>query len=340
MDFSNYLKASAEEIDQELQEIFKKWRTRAQDYNPKLNHLVEEAIEATSGGKRLRGTLVKLGFDLARGDGVVNNVAAAVEIFQTSLLIHDDIVDQSKSRRGRVTTYRKLGGDHYGKSQALTLGDAGFFLGFNILLKSDFPPELKEKALRLFNDSLSSTSLGQLLDIEVPHSKEVLERDIMDIYYLKTAHYTFIGPLLLGASLGGGSDELVSLLEEFGKNLGIAFQIQDDILGVFGEEDRTGKSATSDIEEGKATLLLSYALDKANSEQKKILGFYGKGQTTDKNIKEIREVFTSTGALDYARQTALDYTDRAKGLILKIATEDKMQNLLTQMADFLIKREK
>lgn len=346
MDFNNYLNQARVEIDSELERIFKAWRSRTGDFNVKLEPFVEEAIEATVGGKRLRGALVKLGFDLAqnhlhtRGVSKIIEVAAAVEIFQTALLIHDDIIDQSTTRRGRATTYRKLGGDHHGQSLALILGDAGFFLGFNLLLKSNFPPPIKERALKRFNDSLSYTCLGQILDIEVPRAKVLLEKDLFDIFYLKTAHYSLIGPLQLGASLAGADDNLLTLLEEFGKDLGVAFQLQDDILGIFGEEKSLGKSVSSDVEEGKATLLLSYAMDKANQAQKKVLAHYGRGKLTKIQLEAIRRVFVETGALSYAKETAFFFTDKAKRLIKKVTGDTKMQVLLTEMSDFLISRSK
>lgn len=342
MDFKDYLNQSKKEIDKELEEIFKTWKSKAADFNDKLKPFVEEAIKATTiGGKRLRGTLVKLGYELAGGQDkkAILKIAAAVEIFQTSVLIHDDIIDQSKTRRGRITTYRQLGGDHRGESLAITLGDAGFFLGYNILLKSNFNPQSRLEALKLFNDSLSYTCLGQLLDIEMPSSKVILEKDLFDIFYLKTAHYSFIGPLLLGASLGEGSDDLLSALEEFGKDLGIAFQITDDILGVFGKEQEMGKSSKSDIEEGKATLLLTYALNRANQEQKRVLNRYGSGKIGNQRLTDIRSVFVDTGAFDYAKITSSRYVKKAERLIPKITQDQKIGRLLGEMAEQLINRE-
>jgi geranylgeranyl diphosphate synthase type I len=185
MDFKAYLAHSKIEIDRELEGIFRVWRKKAEDLNIKLKPFVEEAIEATTtGGKRLRGTLVRLGYQLAggRNDRAILEVASAVEIFQTSILIHDDIIDQSDTRRSRKTTYKQLGGDRIGESLAITLGDAGVFLGYNILLKRKFNPQLKSKALKFFNDSLSYTCLGQLLDIDVPRSQRVSKKDLFDIF--------------------------------------------------------------------------------------------------------------------------------------------------------------
>jgi geranylgeranyl diphosphate synthase type I len=148
-----------------------------------------------------------------------------------------------------------------------------------------------------------------------------------------------IGPLLLGASLGNGSIKLFSTLQEFGRNLGIAFQIKDDLLGVFGKEQEMGKSPKSDIEEGKATLLLFYAKEKSNKAQKRILNSYGKGKISDQDLVKIRGVFTETGAFDYAHSTALEYVDKAKGLIPRVTQDSELRQLLEEMADLLINRE-
>lgn len=344
MNFQDYLKSSAEEINQEIDDFFKKWGKEVESVSPKLSALNNAFIQANEGGKRLRGALVKLGYELARGTPTseILKPAAAFEIFQTAILAHDDIVDLSPLRRGRPTLYKALGGNHYSISQTICLGDIGFFLAYRLIAESNFPEKEKNSAIAFFTKAMLETALGEVLDIELPHqSIEGSREEILTIFHLKTAMYTIIGPLSLGAILGGGEGNLLKNIADFGDSLGIAFQIQDDLLGVFGDEQTLGKSVTSDIEEGKQTLLIRYALENANLEQQEILDkYYGKGEVGVSELEQIKKVFIDTGALEYSKKRAEELVNQAKTTIEQMEVSPENKELLTQMADFLIKREK
>lgn len=344
MDFKSYLKSSAGEVEKELKIFLSKWSREVESVSPKLVELNKAFIQANEGGKRIRGVLVKLGYELAGGKNIeeILKPAAAFEIFQTSILSHDDIVDLSPLRRGKQTLYKALGGDHYGISQALSLGDVGYFLAINLISESRFPEKEKNLALSVFTEAMLKTGLGQILDIELPHLKELKkEVDVLAVFRLKTAHYTLIGPLKLGAVLGGADEKILDEIAQFGEALGIAFQIQDDILGVFGDEETLGKSVTSDIEEGKNTLLIVQALKKASPEQNKILEkYYGQGKIGTKGLAQIKKVFLETGALEYSKKRAGKLVEEAKKIIEKMKISGEYKNLLSEMADFLVKRDK
>lgn len=189
-----------------------------QKISPNLLPLFEYFIAANTGGKKIRGFLIKLGFELAGGkDREILQVAAAYEILHTSILAHDDIIDKSPKRRGILSLYKSVGID-----QAITLADYGFFLAMKIIAESKFDEKLKNQALRMFSQTIVDTALGQMLDVAHGDSEKIA--------LLKTARYTISGPLKLGATLGGASGELIRELGKFGESLGIAFQIQDDIL--------------------------------------------------------------------------------------------------------------
>lgn len=355
MNFRDYLKASAAEVNHELEDCFQKWSEEVEVVSPKLSVLNKAFIRACEGGKRLRGALVKFGYEMVRGkldqmdefDKEILKAAAAFEIFQTAILAHDDIIDKSPLRRGKPTLYQALGGDHYAISQTICLGDIGYFLAVRLLSESRFSAERKSEALRMFAQGMLETALGQMLDIELPHlafhpgGGKLKRADALTVFRLKTARYTIVGPLKLGMVLGGAGEELLDQVERFGEALGIAFQIQDDILGIFGEEKALGKSVTSDIEEGKNTLLIIYARDHADEGQKKALErLYGKGKITAEELEEIRRIFKETGALEYSQKKAAQLVAQAKEEIEKVrAAEDKKQ-LLREMADFLVERNK
>lgn len=349
MDFKSYLNEAALEIDQEMDRFFGIWSEEVESVSPSLVPLAKVFTENCGGGKRLRGALVKLGYEIGganlfhlEGGKEVLKVAAAVEIFQTAILAHDDIIDQSPLRRGKSTIYRQLGGDHYGISQTIVLADVGFFLSVRLIGQTDFPAEYKNKATNVFAQTVINTGLGEILDVELPHLKgERIEKDVVTIHKLKTSYYTIIDPLQLGAILAGASDNTLKAIGEFGEALGVAFQLQDDILGVFGDEKTLGKSVTSDIKEGKNTLLIIEALKMANEDQKKVLDrYYGKGNVGDTGLQEVRKVFIDTGALDKSRKEALKYVATAKKVIPQITEDLKKAELLSQMADFLIERDK
>lgn len=344
MDFLTYLADNKKGIEDELNDNLGKWRKEVEKISPKLINLVELFIDSCQGGKRLRGVLVKLSYQMAGGkkSSEILKPAAAFEIFQTAILTHDDVIDLSPLRRGKPTVYQSLGADHYGISQAIGLGDIGLFLAAKIITDSNFPDYEKNKALSCFTKTIIDTGLGEVLDVELPYLHNLgNQQEILTIFHLKTACYTFIGPMQLGAILAGADELFLKKLEKFGESLGIAFQIQDDILGVFGDEKTLGKSVTSDVEEGKNTLLISFALQKANKEQKKLLNsLYGKQNITEAEFKKVKEIFIQTGALDYSKALALKYVNRVKKTIPKITKDAKMQKLLAQMADFLVSRDK
>lgn len=344
MSFKNYLQTTAVDIENKINSYKSNWQLEIEAVSPKLVDLIDVFTTAWEGGKRLRGSLVKLGYEMSGGqpNTSINEVAVAYEIFQTSILAHDDIIDLSPTRRGKPTVYRQLGGDHYGISQTICLGDIGFFLANKLIVDSNFDSDLKVKALHYFSRMVINTGLGEMLDIELPHLKqERSEDDVIIINRLKTADYTISYPLMIGAILGGASDEKLAKITQFGTDLGIAFQIQDDILGIFGDEQTIGKSVTSDIEEGKNTLLITQAYKNANTHQKEILDkYYGKADVTSSEIEQIKQIFLETESVQYSKDKAQEYVSSAKKIITELTDIEEYQQLLSEMAEFLVSRDK
>lgn len=214
MNFRNYLKETAEKLDREIEKILEK----------SLPPVTKDFISSCQGGKKIRGVLTILGYELAHLGGVKDHlpgeivkIAAAYEIMHTAILIHDDIMDQSQKRRGKPSLYKKVG-----VSKAITLADYGFFLAIKLISESKFPDKYKTQALKLFAQVMMDTAVGQIMDLE--------GLDKIATAKLKTAQYTIAGPLKLGAVLAGVKSDLLNKLDQFGENLGIAYQIQDDIL--------------------------------------------------------------------------------------------------------------
>lgn len=343
MTFSEYISAVAREVEQELTVKLDDWQTELTASYPLLKPFTQAFVEQCRGGKRIRGALVTVGYALTGGEETkeILPVAVAFEIFQTAILAHDDVIDKSELRRGKPSLYVALGGGHYGMSQTISIGDLGFFLATQLLADRDFPPERKNKALAFFASIMQRTAAGEILDVYSPTRDSFTEDDILSIIKLKTSPYSIIGPLSVGAILGGGSDELLGTISEFGENLGIAYQIHDDVLGIFGEEETLGKSIVSDITEGKSTHLFFYAKEHANEEQRHLLHeIYGKPDITEEQVETIQRIFKDTGAFDHASKLVKDYSEKACNLIPRLTSDEKQQALLLDIAKFLIERKK
>lgn len=298
-----------------------------------------------SGGKKVRPALTSLGFKLASGKDSekVLPAAFAVELMHNGLLIHDDFVDNDETRRGKPTmhkVYLNDNGEHFAASMAIITADVGIFWANEIVSNSNFEPKLITKAVGLFNRHLLNTGYGELMDIDYDFRDKTTWRDILNIRIYKTAYYTFIMPLTVGAVLGGANENLLKNIEKFGYNVGLAFQLRDDVLGIFGDSGETGKSNESDILEGKKTLLYFKALELADDSDKKFLEMYY-GNISDPNqVEKIRLIIKNTGALEYSEKVAKDYIKKGKAFIPKLSQNKDLQETLSTFADYMIERNK
>lgn len=309
-----------------------KFTLKMEDYNDLFvkgytNRFLEEALEqfvsSNKGGKFLRASLIALGYQsFGDDDDKYLPLGIALEIFQTSILIHDDIIDKADKRRGLDTIpvkYQKIYGDpikngdnfkgkrkDIGNSMALCLGDLGFYLALQIIVKNYRNDKNLDRVLEYYNDVAIKTCEGEMVDVILPFYEEFygeednLESHVMEIYKLKTAWYSVVGPYSLGAILGGLDDEKVHKLEDALLGLGIAFQIKDDLLGIYGDEKHIGKSVTSDVSEFKQTILYAYTI---NTEYKdELLKYYGKDISVC-DMDKVKEIFDKSGAREYANKT-------------------------------------
>lgn len=249
--------------------------------DPRLTADVDVLVEfVTDGGKRLRPQFLWCGW-LAGGGApagpdadAVLTVAAALELLQACALLHDDIIDRSERRRGRPSTHRAVAKraagagvaadpEHYGVSVAILLGDLALAWCDDLFLAGALPLGAAERAAPVWRAMRTEVLAGQLLDLAVTVSAEAdpaaQERDAMRVNRYKTAAYTVERPLHLGAALAGARPATVRALRTYGTDVGIAFQLRDDLLGVFGDPAVTGKPAGDDLAEGKQTVLLALA---------------------------------------------------------------------------------
>lgn len=298
-------------------------------------------VRHTQGGKRIRAYLVKIGYELSgnKSDDKIVVPSLSCELFQTGVLVHDDIIDKSDSRRHRPSMHVELGNDHVAVSKAICIGDFGIVAANDVIAHSDFDDTIKIKAIAHQNSVFIKTFAGEIRDVELSEYRLAPADKILDMYKCKTAWYSVAGPLVLGAILSGADNEFIDKLCEFGINAGIAFQIKDDILGIFGDEKVLGKSVTSDICEGKKTILLSHFLDNASQEDKRsFFNIYGMAMCDDNQLETVRWLLTRNKSLDYAQNMCVEFTHKAKECLDELDISEQNKSILCDLLSYLVDR--
>lgn len=306
------------------------------------------------GGKRLRPALLFHGYRLFGGnrDDEIIKLSIFIELIQSYLLIHDDIFDRSATRRKGPAfhkIYEKFSiengwGDsaHFGTALGILAGDVAAQLANDVIVNSSFLESRKNKVIEIVNELTTNVLIGQIEDFILPFKNDYRERDIMKIHHYKTATYTFDMPLRSGSILAGvnDKDKNMDALRKYAKYAGIAFQIRDDILGIFGEEDKTGKPSNSDIKEGKKTLLVFKAEQNASRRQlSTIKDLLGKKNLIEKEANIFREIIVDTGSLEYSKIKCKQYVDKAKRSLEEIKQRNNSWDFLSGLADYLVMRE-
>lgn len=265
--------------------------------------------ELVTNGKMLRGALVMLASDLVgrTRDGEEVKIAAVLELIQSSLLVHDDIMDRDEVRRGRETIhaqYRRLAQshalpdpEHFGEAMAICAGDVAIFTAFEILGGLRTEPERHTAILSLLAREMCSVGVAQMHDLYIGRSSgNVSESEVYRLYLYKTGRYTFSLPLILGATLAGEQGATVERFSRLGELLGVLFQIKDDEIGLFGRTTRTGKPIGTDVREGKKTLFHLRLLDSAPAQElERALAVLGNPFATTRDISYIRGLVVRLG---------------------------------------------
>lgn len=266
--FQSYLHKKKGLLTEALHEFFKLQKPRA------INRWGKDAIERLElfiqNGKMIRGALVFLGYDMLsqQSSNDILFVAETTELFQAGLLIHDDIMDNDELRRGKPSMHTQYSGlmvqensrypKNTGRSLAICVGDAAFFLGYQ-LLNQISNQDIRQKLIEIFSNELTSVSFAQMQDMYNGASlRNAALDDILRLYQYKTGQYSITLPLTAGAVLAGANKDTLRHIEKFGEALGIAYQLTDDTLNMFGDPKITGKPIGSDVREGKQTPYVYY----------------------------------------------------------------------------------
>ena len=325
----------------EVTDILKRYSTRIDEEIKDALELVEpETLRQASehlikaGGKKLRPSLVVLSSEAVGGTAeAALKTGAAVELIHTFSLIHDDIMDQDEKRRGKPSVHVL-----WGEPMAILAGDTLFSKAFGAVLRSEevgVAPELILPALHTVVDSCVKICEGQACDMGFAERQDVAETEYLWMIYKKTAAL-IAAATKSGAILGGGTPEQVEALSEYGRLIGMAFQIQDDYLDVASSEEDLGKPVGSDIVEGKMTLLVVNALSKASKEDQERLITILK-EEGDENVTEAMDILEKYGSIEYAWQVAQEDVNKAKSL-LDILDDSPAKEALLRIADFVLER--
>jgi geranylgeranyl diphosphate synthase type I len=305
------------------------------------------------GGKRLRPIFCIYGYKCLSDTNseAITDASISLELLQSSLLIHDDIMDEDELRRGEKTfhvvwrdrcerQFGKAKSDKFGESIAIVAGDLLEAYGEEVLAKSAFDSDCIRNALAAYADIVKNVGYGQILDITAERRGSFNEAGILTVHELKTASYTIEGPLHIGALLAGANEADLRVLSDYGVPLGLAFQIQDDILGLFGSEEKTGKPVGSDIQEGKKTLLMLHALENCTEAEKAlILNAVGNEHVTKEEIDTVRDIVRETGSLDHSKKLVAELTAQAVKAIKASDFRTEAKEFLINIADFIGNRE-
>jgi geranylgeranyl diphosphate synthase type II len=341
------------QVDAVLARLFSLARKRAEPLGPAYVALWDSIEAATTGGKRFRPRMVFAAYEALGGTDheAAACVGAAFELLHTSLCVHDDVIDRDFVRRGipnvsGVFRNRALAAgveetpaQHHGISAAVIAGDLALFNAYRLIDRSGVGDATRARLLEVMDEALFASAAGELIDIDFtlhPHAPHV--DDILAMERLKTAVYSFEGPLQAGAILAGANDETVATLGEFGREIGIAYQLVDDVLGVFGTEEETGKTTIGDLREGKRTVMIAYASSAPGWEE--LSALFGDPALDDEGAARLRAHLVQSGARSFAEGLARYYVNRALARLVEPHIPASLRAELHPVADAVLGRVK
>ncbi len=279
-------------------------------------------------GKRVRPILFVIGyrgFSKKIPSGLYKS-ALSIELLHDFMLIHDDVIDKSDTRRGKPSVHKMINSylsgfspqKFNGEDLAIVVGDVLYAMGIDSFLSIEEEPLRKERALKQLIRAALNTGSGEFIELlyGIKELDKITKEDIYKIYDYKTAYYTFASPLAIGAILAGAEKNQINRLIQYGIYLGRAFQIKDDILGMFGDEKKIGKSTLTDLQEAKKTILIWYAFHHVNASKKMLIEkILNKKRSKKNDLLVMRRIISESGALDYARKEISSFSASAKDIL-------------------------
>ena len=327
MDVKQRLKEMSAELDGPI-------RSYIEDELP--SNLIEAARQYPyAGGKRMRPCMVVAACRAVGGDGKkAVPMAVAIEYIHNFTLIHDDLMDGDEMRRGMRTSHVI-----YGMPTAILAGDALFAKAYQIIGGMDIPAEDLRRVLSVTSKAVWDLARGQQMDVNNENAEFISLDDYIETIKLKTS-VLFAAGAASGAIIGGASKEVVNAIHSYAIKMGVAFQMYDDILGVYGDPAKTGKSAGNDIRKGKYTVMICHAHDtiKDKAVWGRFMSVFGKLDATDDEIGIARQILKDCGSYDYAIEMADRYTNEAIDS-LNCLKESDDKEFMIELAKFSMARD-
>ena len=341
--YSPMIEEAKRQIDRSLEHFMSQIK---RDYKLHLvNPILYKSIREFSlrRGKRIRPLLLILSYKgycpaRKRISSSLYHASTCIELLHNFMLIHDDIIDQSHLRRGKPTLHKILGKivrtkrrEKLGYDLGIIAGDIVYALAIDAFLSIREAPQRKERALKYFIQTAAFTAMGEFVDTlhGVENISKIKEKDVFLNYTLKTARYTFDCPLVVGAILAGANEDDIRKLSELGVLIGQAFQIQDDIIGIFDSQKNIGKSILSDLAESKKTLLVCHAYRTLHSSQKRLfIKLFNKPQKTYQDLLAIRKIFLCAGSLHYSLRQIQKRLDATFTILQHLKIRNKYREII------------
>lgn len=346
-------------VTDQLREYLDERRTEAAYIGPEYGGLIA-ALEdfVLRGGKRLRPLFAYWGYRAVTPgsddpvDPEILKLFSALELLHACALVHDDVIDDSATRRGMPTAHVHFTDLHrdqswhgspeqFGRSAAILLGDLSLVWADDIVAGTELPGDGRRRVRRVWSDIRTEVLGGQYLDIVSESSGAESIASAMNVNTYKTASYTVSRPLQLGAAAAADRPDVQSLFGEFGTDLGVAFQLRDDVLGVFGDPAITGKPSGDDLRSGKRTVLLAEALERAGNSDPvaaELLRSSIGTELTDAQVGELCSVIESVGALAAVEERIDTLTRRALALLASAPINAPAKIGLTELAGLAANR--
>ncbi|WP_433049583.1 polyprenyl synthetase family protein [Dactylosporangium sp. CS-033363] len=339
-----------ERVRDALGAFLQRRRLRLAEIEPAALAPVAEAIEGLvlGGGKRLRPAFAYWGYRGAGGEDRDEIVAAvaALELVQASALIHDDVMDGSETRRGEPAVHRRFAALHgaegwrgdqdgFGTAAAILLGDLCLVWSDEMLHASGVDPETLARARPVFDAMRTEVTIGQYLDVQTQATGDTSTARASLVARFKSAKYTIEQPLVLGAALAG-REQLSKAYSAFGLPLGEAFQLRDDVLGVFGDPAVTGKPAGDDLREGKRTYLIAAAIEQAGTAV--FDDHLGDPRLDEQGVGLLRKTIVESGALQRTEERIAQLTAEALQALSEAEITEEAREVLTGLAQAATQR--
>lgn len=369
MDLKTALPQVQATTQQDLENFFSDYRQRVADIDPWAVQVVDRLAEfCLRPGKRVRALLVAVGASMASSrpltevlkNPTVRQTMMMIELKHARLLILDDVGDRDDYRRGELAFHKKWESDlqlnpnyqhfdkdfqqHIARAYTEVAGAQLDAMATWILTDSIFSDQQRRDLLEIMQEHIyDKTTTGWYVIFDQnfePLTVDTSEERLIQGLELVSGEYTFVSPLRMGAALGEKNNERAKLIRAYGKAAGIVFQIQDDILGTFGDTAKTGKPVGNDLREGKKTLLVQFAFRQGDQKQRQILSqLVGNEQLTTAQVEQLQDIITELGGLDYAAKKAKEYAQTAVEAAKKMPPGEN-QEILLELIDYIQNRQK